>query len=176
MAELQQFVQGEVSQSGKIWALVSYAAHFFAIPVGIIPLVMGDDPYAVHHAKHAVAVYIGTLMAGVALSVVFIPLAFCTFGASTLLLIPLGIILGAWPLIHAIHGIIITLNGHWEEPVGTFGLGDRFFGALHIEKFRAAASAPPAHGAASADQGATSTDQGAAAEMTVDVPAEVSQR
>lgn len=160
MAELQQFVQGEVSQSGKVWALVSYAAHFFAIPIGVIPLVMADDPYAVHHAKHAVAVYIGTLMVGVALSVVFIPLAFCTFGVSTLLLIPLGVVLGVWPLIHAIHGIIITLNGQWQEPVGTFGLGDKFFGSLHVEKFKAASEA---------------SNPRDAAQLTIDTPTENSQ-
>ena len=177
MSQQGHMMNGEVSQNARIWGLVSYGSHFLGLPLGIIPLIIADDPYAVHHAKHAVAVYLVTLAIGVAASVVITPLVFCTLGMSVFVLLPLLVLFAAWPLIHAIHGLILVLNGSWAEPIGTFGLGDRLFGGLRPSKPAANAEARYYTATTQPRGGAGSPASGDSAhQMTIDVPAEVSQR
>ncbi|MEL6178832.1 MAG: hypothetical protein AAFS10_07755 [Myxococcota bacterium] len=127
-------LQGEVTQNGRIWAAISYGSHFVGLPLGIIPLILRDDAYAMHHARHAVAVYLGTLVIGLVVGAVASPLIFCTFGLSIFVLIPFLIVLALWPILHAVHGLVLSIHGQWGEPIGTFGLGDWLFGSLQPNK------------------------------------------
>jgi hypothetical protein len=124
---------GSISQPGKIWAIVSYVGFFVGIPLCIIPLVLRNDSYALYHARHATAVYLGTLLLGVTVAVIGVPLNFCTFGMAGPVIGPLGVLIVLWPVVHAVHGLIIVARGKWQEPIGAFGLGDRMFGGIDVD-------------------------------------------
>lgn len=167
--------RSQITQKGRIWAAVSYGSHFVGLPLGIIPLILREDPYAVHHARHAVAVYFGTVVIGVVAAMITVPLAFCTLGLSTIALLPGLLLLAAWPIIHAVHGLILSLTDSWDEPIGTFGLGDKLFGNVHAEPSAAAAyhAAPSSrHAATPPASGTTPPSPWDEPGQTIDAPVE----
>jgi len=114
------------SDQGKMWAILSYVGLIFWLPLGAIPMIMRDDAYALHHGKSATAVWLGALITSIALSVVITLISVVTCGLGSLLYVFL-FLPGLWLLVTGIHGLILTLNAKWDEPIGVFGLGDRFF-------------------------------------------------
>jgi len=123
----------EITDNGKMWAVLSYAGMFTGLPIGLVPLVLRDDPYAVEHAKHAVANFIA-ITVGASLIVAFMmPLTFCTMGFGALLLIPMLTPLIIWPIVTNLHGIVIVVNEEWDEPMGGFGLADFLFSGIQAK-------------------------------------------
>src|SRR4051794_18319170 len=66
------------SDQGKMWAMLSYAGFFFGFPVCVIPLLQRDDPYALRHAKHATAVWLGVFGLTIVLGFVYTMVSFVT--------------------------------------------------------------------------------------------------
>ena len=58
---------------------------------------------------------------------------FLTCGMSNFLFIPLFMLFILWPFGHAIHGLIIALNGQHAVPFGSFGIGERLFHSLTVD-------------------------------------------
>jgi hypothetical protein len=114
------------SDQGKMWAILSYVGLIFFLPLGAIPMIMRDDSYALYHGKNATAVWLGALISSIVLSIVITVLSAVTCGVGAILF-PLALLPGLWLLVTGIHGLILTLNAKWQEPMGVFGLGDRLF-------------------------------------------------
>jgi len=113
------------SDQGKMWAILSYVGLIFWLPLGAIPLIMRDDSYALYHGKNAIAVWLGGLIASIVLWVVITVVGMLTcFG---FLLSPIAFLPQLWWLITGVHGLIVTLNAKWQEPMLVFGLGDKLF-------------------------------------------------
>lgn len=134
-----------VTDQGKMWAALSYGSFFLGFPLGVIPLIQRDDAYALYHAKHATAVWLAVFVLTTVLGVVFTILSMvtCGFGA---ILFPMVLIPIPWALVVGIHGLVISMNGEWQEPIGVFGLGDMLFGSIEpkaIDEKPASASPPP---------------------------------
>ena len=129
MNELEQTVTDE----GRLWAILSYAGFLVGLPLGIIPMVMRNDAYALHHGKIATTVYLAALATSMAVFVLGTIVSFVTCGLGSILMIPALLLVAAWPLTTAIHGLVITLNREWAEPLGDFGLAERLFGSLQLD-------------------------------------------
>ena len=114
------------SDQGKMWAILSYVGLIFWLPLGAIPMIMRDDSYALHHGKNATAVWLGAIITSVILWVVLGVISAVTCGIGALLF-PIAFLPGLWMLVTGIHGLILSLNAKWEEPIGVFGLGDKLF-------------------------------------------------
>ncbi len=123
----------DISENGKMWAVMSYAGMFMGLPIGLVPLLMREDPFAVQHAKHAVANFIGVTVAASLSGILIVPLAMCTFGLGTFLIFPMLMPLIAWPIVTNLHGIVLVANEEWDEPMGGFGLGDWMFAGVHAK-------------------------------------------
>lgn len=123
---------GPVSEQGKLWAILSYAGFFIGLPLGIIPLVMRDDAFALRHAKTATAVWLGAFGATIALSMIFgvITAVTCGLGA---VLFPILFLPAPWALVVGIHGLVLAVNGSWDEPIGGLRLGDKLFGSIEVK-------------------------------------------
>jgi hypothetical protein len=128
----QHLATNTASEQGKLWAAASYGSFFFGFPIGIIPLIQRDDAFALHHAKHATAVWLSSIAGVLGLFTLAFVLFFFTFGISNFIFIPIIFLFMLWPMITTIHGVILSLNGDWSEPWGAFGLGDTFFGNLDV--------------------------------------------
>ena len=120
----------EISDNGKMWAILSYAGMFTGLPIGLVPLVMRDDPYAVEHARHAVGNFVGMTIAVLLVMVLMMPVTMCTFGFGAFLLFPLLMPLVVWPIVTNLHGIALVANEEWVEPIGGFGIGNALFGSI----------------------------------------------
>lgn len=112
----------ESVEPGKVLAMVSYAGIFISIPLGVIPMFMRDNEFAMYHGKQATASFIIAFALGIILSVVIA--VTCGFGV---ILLPIMFL----PLATAIHGLIIASKGEMKEPFGVFGLGNKLFGSLN---------------------------------------------
>jgi len=112
-----------------MWAMLSYGSFFFGFPLGVIPLLQRDDPYALRHAKHATAVWLVVFGLSMVLMFAYTVISFvtCGFGA---LLFPMVLLPVPWAMVVAIHGLIISANGQPDDPIGTFGLGELMFGSI----------------------------------------------
>jgi hypothetical protein len=120
------------SDNGKLWAALSYGGFFFGLPVGIVPLLQRDDPYALKHAKTATAVWLGVFILSMVLTLIYTVLSFvtCGFGA---ILFPMLLLPLPWGMLVGIHGLLLSLNGSWDEPMGGFGLGEKLFATLTLK-------------------------------------------
>lgn len=114
--------------------MASYGSLFLGVPLGVVPLIQRDDAYALTHAKHSVAVWVASMIAVVGLFALSFFLFFFTCGMSNFVMIPIIMILALWPMGHALHGLIIAINGGWEAPIGSFGLGERFFYGVKLKE------------------------------------------
>ena len=117
------------SDQGKMWAAVSYAGFLFGLPLGIIPMIQRDDAFALYHAKIATAVYLVTFVSVLVLSIVVTILSVVTCGIGSVLYVLL-FLPWLWAFVVGIHGLILSLNGKREEPIASFGLGDKIFGSI----------------------------------------------
>jgi hypothetical protein len=116
----------ETTSDGRLWAALAYGAVFTGLPLGIIPLAMQEDEFAVYHARHIVAVQVAFLIAfGVLMAVGFV-LGFVTCGLGYILILPIVVLLAFWPLATGIHGLLLAINGEWQEPILSFGLGEKY--------------------------------------------------
>lgn len=111
-------------QSGKMWALLSYAGIFFGLPLAVVPLLQRDNAYALYHAKHATAAYAASVVLFIVWCIFYA--ISCGFGAVAFPLVML-------PWVVAGHGIWLVREGAWRQPIGLFGLGDRLFGTLELK-------------------------------------------
>ena len=114
------------SDQGKMWAAVSYAGFLFGLPLGIIPMIQRDDPFALYHGKTSTAVYLVTFVSVVVLNIVIGILTAVTCGIGAILF-PLAFLPGLWMLVVGIHGLILSINGERKEPIASFGLGEKLF-------------------------------------------------
>jgi hypothetical protein len=128
MSEVQQ----PPSDQGKVWAMLSYASFFFGFPLGVIPLLQRDDPYALRHAKHATAVWLAVFGLSITLGIAYTALSFVTCGVGAILF-PMVLLPVPWAMLVGIHGLVITINGQPDDPIGTFGLGELMFGSITLK-------------------------------------------
>ena len=120
----------EPEETGRVWAVASYASFFVGLPLFIGPLLLRNDAFALHHAKQA-AVAWGALLAGGAVVALFVSmLSFFTCGIGGLLGWPAAALVPLWPIVIAAHGTLLAATGDRGCPVGTFGLGDLVFGGV----------------------------------------------
>lgn len=112
-----------------MWAMVSYGGLLVGLPLGAIPLLQRDDAYSLRHGKTATAVWIGMFGGSIILSVLISVIATVTCGIGGILF-PLMFLPWLWSAVAGIHGLILTMNGQWDEPLGGFGLGDKLFASL----------------------------------------------
>ncbi|MEQ1572359.1 MAG: hypothetical protein ABMA64_42445, partial [Myxococcota bacterium] len=129
-----------------MWAILSYGSFFFGIPLGIVPIVQRDDPYALRHAKTATAVWLISMGLGVVLFMVYLGISFATCGMGSLFVFPMLVLPVPWVMTVAIHGLVITMNGQWDEPMGGFGLGEALFSSVTPKAPPLLDAAPPADG------------------------------
>lgn len=125
-----------VSDEGRLWAIASYAGFLVGLPLGLIPMVMRNDPYALHHGKIATSVYLGAVVTSMGVFVLGTILSFVTCGLGSILVAPALMLVAAWPLVTAVHGLLLTINRDWSEPLGGFGLAERLFGSLQLDDSR----------------------------------------
>jgi hypothetical protein len=125
--------QAEVTEQGKLMAALSYGSFFFGVPLGVLPLIQRDDPFALFHAKHATAVWLVTLVATVALTLVYSLITFVTCGFGGILF-PILLLPFPWALTVAVHGLVLSMNGQYQEPLGAFGLGELMFGSIQLKE------------------------------------------
>lgn len=121
------------SDQGKMWAALSYGSFFVGFPLGVIPLLQRDDDFALFHAKHATAVWLATFVLGLVLVFVYTVISFVTCGFGSLLF-PILFVPLPWAMVVSIHGLVLSLNGQLEEPMGAFGLGDLMFGQITLKE------------------------------------------
>jgi hypothetical protein len=71
-------------------------------------------------------------MLSMVLTLIYTVLSFvtCGFGA---ILFPMILIPVPWGMIVGIHGLILSLNGQWDEPIGGFGLGEMMSSSLQLK-------------------------------------------
>lgn len=110
-----------VAEAGKIWAFASYASLFVGFPLFLIPMIQRDNAFALHHARHAAACFLGLL--GLSLGIGVLSIVTCGIGA---FLFPIALL----PYVPAVHGLMLVSDGKWGEPYGVFGIGDRLFGTI----------------------------------------------
>lgn len=122
-----------VSEDGRLWAILSYAGFLVGLPLGVIPMLMRNDAYALHHGKVATSVYLGAFLTGLVVFVVGTVFSFVTCGLGSVLMIPALMAVGVWPLVTSVHGLYLTINRDWAEPFGDFGLAERLFGSLKLD-------------------------------------------
>lgn len=122
------------SDNGKLLAVLSYASFFVGLPLGVIPLLTRDDAYALRHGRTSTAIFLVLFGVSMVLSVVLVPLIACTYGLALLIAFPLVMLLALWPAIVAIHGLILVVNGSWDDPILTFGLGEKIFGGITLKE------------------------------------------
>ena len=122
-----------VSDDGRMWAVASYAGLLLFLPIGIIPLVQRNDAFALHHAKIATAVWVGSVAASLIALLATICIAFLTCGVGAVLTAPVMMVLGLWPIITGIHGLVLTINSDWRAPLGSFELADRMFASVNLQ-------------------------------------------
>ncbi len=69
-------------EAGRPMALLSYFSVLFGLPVFVVPMVLRDNAFALHHARAAGAIYVASLVA-LALSLtqcaVFLPFVFLCY-------------------------------------------------------------------------------------------------
>jgi len=121
------------TDQGKMWAMLSYGSFFFGFPLGVIPLLQRDDPYALRHAKHATAVWLAVFGISLVLALIYSFVSMVTCGLGALVMLPILVLPVPWAMAVAIHGLVITLNGQSDDPMGTFGLGDLLFGSITVK-------------------------------------------
>lgn len=133
---------GPVTEQGKLWAALSYGSFFIGFPLGIIPMIQRDDAYALYHAKHATAVWLAVFVATSVLGILYpiVSMVTCGFGA---ILFPMLLLPVPWALVVGIHGLVIAMNGEWQEPVGAFGLGEMMFGSIRPKAIDTDLPPPP---------------------------------
>lgn len=121
------------SDNGKMMAMLSYGGVLFGLPLGVIPMLQRDDPYALRHGKTAVAVCIGIWVSYFLVGIIYsiITTVTCGFGA---ILFPILFIPGLWGLVTGLHGLMLTNGGTWDEPMGGFGIGEKLFGSLTVNE------------------------------------------
>ena len=122
----------DVSSEGRLWAVLSYASFFVGFPLGVVPLVMRNDAFALYHAKHSVAVFLAFFVSYLAGFVLAIVLFFLTCGMGNFITVPLLMLMMVWPFTVAIHGLVLAANGEMREPLGAFGLGEKIFGSIQV--------------------------------------------
>lgn len=110
-----------ILEAGRVWAFASYASLFVGIPLFAIPMIQRDNAFALHHARHAAACFLGFVVLGLGIGV--FSLVTCGIGA---MVFPLALL----PYVPAVHGLMLVADGKWGEPYGLFGLGDRLFGSM----------------------------------------------
>jgi uncharacterized protein len=126
---------GPPTEQGKLWAILSYAGFFVGLPLALVPLIARDDPYALRHAKTATAVWLGAFALSIALVMLYAVISVVTCGIGAVLF-PMLFLPAPWAVIVAIHGLVLALNGAWEEPIGGFGLGETLFGSIDVKPDR----------------------------------------
>lgn len=120
------------SDNGKLLAALSYGGLFFGLPVGVIPLLQRDDPYALKHGKIATAVWLGVFVLSFVMGILYSVIATVTCGLGAILF-PILFLPWGWGLVVGGHGLMITLNAKDEEPIGSFGLGEKLFATLTLQ-------------------------------------------
>jgi hypothetical protein len=108
-------------EQGKAWAFLSYASFFVGFPVWIIPLAQRDNAYSLYHAKQAGASYIMGFAAACVIGIIAV--VTCGIGA---VLFPLAL----FPLVTAVHGLMLVNGGEAREPILVFGIGDKLFKSI----------------------------------------------
>ena len=113
--------QEEEVRRGKGLALLSHGSVLFGLPVFLIPLVMRDNRFALHHAKAAAVNFI-----------LFAAMLALTFGTC-------GIFLPAMLLCYvpALVGVVLASSGERAGPFAFGNLGERLFARITVKEDKA---------------------------------------
>jgi hypothetical protein len=161
----------EVTDRGKMLAALGYGGFFFGFPLGVIPLLMRDDEFALEHGKHATASWLLHFVLVMLLSAVVTVIATvtCGFGA---ILFPIILLPWVAGMVTAVHGLILSLNGDDAEPLGGMGLGNMVFGSISVNPDAVARlNAPPPAAPASPAAPPAAEEPPAASGATAAAPA-----
>lgn len=113
--------QPVITAESRMMALLGYLSLLIGLPLFILPLAMRKDAFAMYHARQAGALFVISLFEGVLFAL--ITLMTCGIGV---ILLPILFL----PWIGAAHGVYLVLTDRQEEPVLTFGLGEKWFGSI----------------------------------------------
>ncbi|MCB9684056.1 MAG: hypothetical protein H6738_01110 [Alphaproteobacteria bacterium] len=123
----------KVTENGRMWAVLSYASFLIGFPIGILPLLMRDDEFALYHAKHSTAVWLAVFATTMLLTLMYTGVFFATCGVGAFFVLPLFLAPAGWAMVTGIHGLILAVNDEWQEPFGTFGLGEALFSKVEVD-------------------------------------------
>ena len=90
-------VDSKEVEEGKVFAVLSYVLSLIGLPFFLVPLIMRNNEFSLYHSKQSLLI----CLAGIALSIVGVPLIAICIGA---ILLPIGgILLFVLAVIGAIH-------------------------------------------------------------------------
>lgn len=135
-----------VTENGRMWAVLCYLSFLVGFPIGFVPLVTRDDEFALFHARHSTAVWLAVFVSTSVLAVFYVFASFVTCGLASVLVLPVFLLPAAWGMTTGIHGLVLALDNRWEEPLGTFGLGDRMFSNVELDPAKRRPSLPGTSG------------------------------
>lgn len=139
---------GEVTENGKMMAVLSYGSLLMGVPLGIIPMVQRDDDFALFHAKHSLVIvleFLAMMMLYFGCFAVSMLAFFFTCGMSNFVTVPLlmaMIFIFFLPGIPMAHGLLLALNGERKAPFGTFGIAQLLFSKIEYKPVEKLTSGP----------------------------------
>jgi len=113
-------------------AAVAYGGFFLGWPLGVIPLLMRDDDFALYHGRHATALWLVHFVMVMALTMVLTVIGFLTCGFGYILF-PVIFIPVIFGMISSVHGLVLALNGERKEPIFGMGLGEMLFSSITLK-------------------------------------------
>jgi hypothetical protein len=122
----------EITENGRLLAAMSYLG-MMAFPIAFIPLLLKQDAFSMHHAKHAVGPAVAIFVFYIALMTLTGVVTTCTFGWGTVCCVPGFVLPVFWMLGTGGHGVMLALDESWDAPIGSFGLGARLLESVKFE-------------------------------------------
>lgn len=114
-----------VTMDSRSMACQSYAFLLLGLPLFLFPLLMRKDAFAIHHAKQAAEICIGSVLL---FGLVFLSPFFT--GDLIELCFPTLVL----PCIPVVHGMLLAVSGQWRSPVGVTGLVDSALARVQADR------------------------------------------
>ncbi len=133
----------ETDQNKRMLAALGYVGFFIGLPLGLIPLLMRQDEFTLAHGRHATASWFLHFVSVMVVSTLVSIIITVTCGVGVIL-VPLIFVPVLFGVVTSIHGIVLSMNGVDEEPMGGLGLGKTLFGSITVAiPSTATPAAPP---------------------------------
>jgi len=114
-------IDSQEINDGKVFAILSYALSFVALPFFLVPLIMRNNDFSLYHAKQSLMIWLLGVASGVVSSVLVATLLLACVAPIVL------IVLGVFSLVINIMGLINSCKGV-VKPVPLIGkLGEDWF-------------------------------------------------